>query len=455
MDRTTGNGAAVGEEIGEFVAGSRPGDVPASVLHEAKRAILNFFATALGVAQHPTVNTAVRVLRGYAGPAQASLIGRGERLDLLSASFVNAMAANLLDYDDTHLATIIHPTAPVAPPVLALAEQRGYSGDAVLHAFILGAEIECRLGNAVSPGHYARGWHITATCGVFGAAVATGKLLGLDAHRISNAVGIAASQSAGLVENLPTGAKNVGVGNAARNGLFAALMAEQECTAAPRAIEGQLGWARAAGDEPRLAELTEALGRRWEFARIAYKPYPCGIVLHAVIDACFALRRDRGITAADVASVLVRGDALLLARGDRLVANERDAKVSIHHSVAAVFLYGAAGVAEFSESAVMTPEAVAFRAKVRVELAPDMPVGAAEIVVETRAGKVLRATVRDARGSSALPMSDHEIEAKLRDEAHRGAPCCDVDRLIEAVWTLDGATSLSELMSVARAEPSC
>ena len=220
--------------------------------HEAKRSILNFFATALGSANDPAVTAALRTLLPFSGAATSAIIGRPERLDAMGASFVNAISANLLDFDDTHLDTIIHPAAPVAAPVLALAQARGFSGRAVLTAFILGVEVECRVGNAVSPGHYARGWHITSTCGVFGAAAACAKLLGLSADQISNAIGIAASQSAGIVENLPSAAKNVSVGNAARNGLFAALLAAEGYSASPRAIEGPLGWARAMGDEPDL-----------------------------------------------------------------------------------------------------------------------------------------------------------------------------------------------------------
>jgi 2-methylcitrate dehydratase PrpD len=227
-------------------------------------------------------------------------------------------------------------------------------------------------------------------------------------------------------------------------------MAEEGYTAAPRAIEGRLGWASAAGDPLKRGEVEDGLGERWEFARIAYKPYPCGIVLHAVIDACLKLRREHGIAASDVARVTVRGDALLLARGDRAVANERDAKVSIHHSVAAVFLHGAAGVPEFSESVVMAPEAAEFRARVRPELAPEMPVGAAEVVVETRRGDMLSATVTNARGSAALPLTDAEIEAKLRDEAHRGAPDVDAGRLIAAIWAMDRLEDAGELMRLAR-----
>src|SRR3989440_4436947 len=288
--------------------------------HEAKRSILNFFATALGSSNDVAVTSALQVLTPFSGYRTSSIIGRSERLDAMGAAFVNAISANLLDFDDTHLDTIIHPAAPVAAPVLALAQARGFSGQAVLASFILGVEVECRVGNAVSPGHYARGWHITSTCGVFGAAAACAKLLGLSADQISNAIGIAASQSAGIVENLPSAAKNVSVGNAARNGLFAALLAAEGYSASPRAIEGPLGWARAMGDEPDMERLLGGLGQTWEISKNTYKPYPAGIVFHAVIDACFKLRRH--IARIDqIETVTVQGSALLLARGDRPVRN--------------------------------------------------------------------------------------------------------------------------------------
>jgi 2-methylcitrate dehydratase PrpD len=321
---------SVSECLGQFVAASQWEALPQSLRHEAKRSLLNFLGCALGVAHTPPIDMATRVLMKLSGADKVTVFGRTERLDPLGAAFINAIGGNLLDYDDTHLRTVIHPTAPVAPAVLALAEQRGLSGADVLHGFILGAEVECRIGNAVSPGHYARGWHITSTCGVFGSAAACAKLLGLDAERTGHALGIAASQSAGSVENLPSGAKNISVGNAARQGLFAALLAEQGYTAAPAAIEGALGWARAMGDIPAVAEITGDLGQRWELLANTYKPYPCGIVMHAVIDACLELRREHALTAAQIAEVIVSGDQLLLDRGDRVVGNDRDARVSIH-----------------------------------------------------------------------------------------------------------------------------
>jgi 2-methylcitrate dehydratase PrpD len=436
----------ISEAFGNFVAAATWDDLDDPIRHEAKRSILNYFATAIGSANDAAVDAGVRTVQPLAGPNHASIIGRPERVDMLSAAFVNAISANLLDYDDTHLNTIIHPTAPVAAPALSLAEARGLCGREVLLAFVLGVEVECRLGNAVSPGHYARGWHITSTCGVFGGAAACAKLLGLTSAQTAHAIGIAASESAGLVENLPSAAKNVSVGNAARNGIFAALIAQQGYNAAPRAIEGPLGWARAMGDELNLIEFTAGLGKRWEIAKNTYKPYPAGIVFHSVIDACFQLRERHGLTADQIASVVVRGHQLLLDRGDRKVANERDARVSIHHSVAIVFLFGAAGLREFSETVAMDPQVATLRAKVSAELHPALPIGAAIVTVKTTKGETLSAEVIHARGSLKFPLSDADIEAKLRDSALQAASKCDVNRIIEKVWNLDRETGVKDLM---------
>lgn len=437
-----------GEVLGEFVAASRWADIAPALRHEAKRSILNHLGCALGVARDPAVTTALSVMRGFAGAPVATVVGQGVRLDPMSAAFVNAIASNLLDYDDTHLRTVIHPAAPVAPALLALAEQRGFSGAAVLHAFLLGGEVECRIGNAVSPGHYARGWHITSTCGAFGAAAGCARLLGLDAEQTWHAIGIAASQAAGLVENLPTAAKNVGVGNAARHGMLAALFAEQGYKAAPAAIEGPLGWARATGDVCDMAAITEGLGSDWEIARNTYKPYPAGIVFHAVIDACLELRDSIGVPPEAIERVTVAGDALLLARGDRVVRNERDARVSIHHSAALGFVRGCAGVADFEMPAVTDLVLAAFRAKVVALLDDSLPRGAATVTVQLADGREVRTTVTAPRGSIDRPMSDAELEAKFRDNAAIGGFAGRVDRQIAAIWGLEAATETGPLMAL-------
>lgn len=443
MRQDEAQGAAT--RFADLVAGTVWEDVAAHE-HEAKRSILNFFATALGSSHDPAVVIALKTLLPFSPAPTSSIIGRSERLDAMGAAFVNAISANLLDFDDTHLDTIIHPAAPVAAPVLAFAQSRRFSGRDVLLAFILGVEVECRIGNAVSPGHYARGWHITSTCGVFGAAAACAKLLGLSAAQISNAIGIAASQSAGIVENLPSAAKNVSVGNAARNGLFAALLASNGYSASPRAIEGPLGWARAMGDVPDLSKLTGGLGKSWEIAKNTYKPYPAGIVFHSVIDACFKLRQRLGGRIDNIESITVQGSALLLARGDRPVHNERDARVSIHHCVACGLLLGAAGVIEFSEATVFRPDIVALRQKVKAVLDASLPDGAARVTIHLASGETLEEIVMAAKGSLADPLTDRDIEAKLRESARLGGTDWDTERVIDAVWNLDRLTDVSDLM---------
>ena len=433
-----------GEMLGRFVADSSWLSISPAMRHEARRALLNYFACALGSASDPAVATAVTVMSPASGGRGVTVLGRAERLEPMAAAFANAISANLLDYDDTHWNTAIHPTAPVAAPALALAEQRGLSGIAALHALILGIEVECRIGNAVSPGHYARGLHITATCGVFGAAAACAKLLELPAEQIWNALGIAASQSAGIVENLSTPAKNVAVGNAARNGLLAALLAREDYSAAPAAIEGRFGWARAMGDEFQFAEIARNLGQRWEFERIAYKPYPCGFVFHAIIDACIELRAQLTVTTADIVAVRVLGNQLLLDRGSREVVTDRDARVSIAHAAAIALLRGQATPEEFSAAAVTDPEVRALRLKVRAELAPDMPTGAAEVTVTMRSGRSETVLVRHARGSYENPLSDQELEAKFRAAAP--ASVNRDDEWIQRLWSFESPADLSALL---------
>jgi 2-methylcitrate dehydratase PrpD len=438
------------QSLARFITESRFEALPEALRHEGRRSILNHIGCALGVARDPAVVTALEIMRESSGKAVASVYGQREKLGVMEAAFVNAIASNLLDYDDTHLRTVIHPSAPVAPAVFALAEETGATGAEVLHAFLLGGEVACRIGNAVSPGHYARGWHITASTGVFGAAAAAARLLRLSAEQTADALGIAASQSGSIVENLATAAKNIGVGNAARNGILAARFAARGYRAAPLSIEGPLGWARAMGDEAQVKEITEGLGQRWEIACNTYKPYAAGIVFHAVIDACLELRETLGAMVAQIARVTVAGDALLLARGDRVVRNERDTRVSIHHCAAIALALGRADVADFEMPAVQDTELAALRAKVVAECDASLPRGAARVTIALANGSTHQAYVEHPRGSAERPLSDAELAAKYRANAVLGGMTSDVQAQIAALWALDQAPSTAPLMALLR-----
>ncbi len=442
--------SSVSEPLARFVAAAKPDDIPSRVRHEGKRALLNFFAAALGGCRDQAIDIALCALSGFAGSGTAPIIGRSERTDVLTAAFINAAGGNVFDFDDTHTPTVIHPTAPVAPALLALASARRVCGADLLNAFILGVEIECRIGNAMSPGHYRRGWHITATCGVFGAAAAAGKLLGLDARRLVWALGNASAQSSGLVETLGSMAKSIGVGNAARNGLLSALLAERGFTGPDHPLEGPRGFLAVMSDGCSLAPLTERLGSSWEIMRNTYKPYPCGVVVNPVIDAVLELRERHGLQADQIHSVTVTGHPLLGERTDRpSPANGREAQVSAQHSVAVALLHGAAGIAQYTDQAVGDPSTSVLRANVCVEDDAAMAVGAARVAVRLHDGNAFGVTVEHARGSLERPLTDAELEQKLITLAAHGCPALDTARLVDVIWSLESVDDVRDLMRCA------
>jgi 2-methylcitrate dehydratase PrpD len=338
----------------------------------------------------------------------------------------------------------VHPTAPLAPALLALAELRRVSGPELLAAFVLGFEIECRVGLAVSPGHYPRGWHITSTCGVFGSAAGAARLLGLDTDRTVWALGSAATQSGGLCECLGWPAKSVSVGNAARNGLLAALLADKGFSGPAEPIAGAQGFLAAMNEPPNWSALTDRLGETWEVTENSLKPYPAGFVIHPVLDCALDWRQQN--PGAVVEHVAIRGNPLLLQRTDRPnVATGRESQVSLQHAVAAALVLGKAGLEQFTDACVNHPEVRAMRQRIEVASDPAISTIAAELDVWTTDGKMHSVSTKAARGSTANPLTDSDIERKLIDEARSWRADHDVRPLIDAVWTLDKSGDVSTL----------
>ena len=443
--------ARISARLAEFLAAARWEDIPSEVRHEAKRSLMNYFATGLGGCSDAAVATASAVLARFAGSATATVVGRRERSDMLSAAFLNAMSANVFDFDDTHARTIIHPTAPVAPALFALAETSRMTGQQLLLAFVLGVEAECRIGNAISPGHYQRGWHITSTCGVFGAAVAIGRILGLDAERMKWALGNASAQASGLVETLGSMSKSISVGNAARNGLVSALLAEQNFFGPDRPLEGARGFLRVTGENPDFSCITQGLGEQWELLSNAYKPYPCGVVLNPVIEACLELSKKPELSIAAIERIEITGHPLLRERTDRAhVVTGREAQVSAQHAVAVALTRGRAGLAEFSDACVAEPALRALGGKVAFVDDANYAVESARVTIRMGPARPpLSCLIEQARGSTARPLSDVDLEQKLKDLALYGKSGCDPQPLIAAIWALDGAADAGALMPLA------
>lgn len=298
--------------LARYVVSARLADLPAPVRKEAARTLLNWVGCTIGGSRNEAVDIAVSALSPFFGPEQASLLGRKERTDIFHASLLNGISSHVLDFDDTHLRTIIHPAGPVVSAILALSEYQPVTGGDFLNAMVLGIETECRIGNAVYPAHYDVGWHITGTTGVFGAAAASGKLLGLSEQQMVWALGLAAAQPVGLREMFGTMTKAFHPGRAAHNGLTAAFLASRNYTSSDHGIEAKSGWANVLSTERNYAEITEKLGQRYEAALNTYKPFACGIVIHPTIDGSIQLRNQYHLTADQIDRVELKVHPLVL-----------------------------------------------------------------------------------------------------------------------------------------------
>ena len=436
--------------LARFVAESRWGDIPPVMRHEAKRALLNWMGCALGGCRDDTVERALAALDAFCGPRTASLIGRREKMDAPHAALINGIASNILDYDDTHLRTVMHPTVPVAAALCALAEHRPVTGAQFIQAFVLGIEVACRVGNAVSPWHYAHGWHISSTCGVFGAAAGAAKLLGLDTQQVAWALGLAATQASGVREMMGGMGKSYNLGHAARGGLLAALLAERNFTSSERVLEAPRGFAHVLGHEPNLDELTRGLGDTWELAANAYKPYPCGIVLHAAIDACLQLRAEARFAADEIAGVAVRMNPLALEiTGRAEPASGLEGKLSVAHAVAATLVHGAAGVAQFTDACVREPAVVALRGKVSTQADATCDTAAAHVEMLLKDGRRLSRHLPHATGSLEKPMTDADLEKKFHELAASSRSACHAWDVIEIAWSLERLNDAAKFVQAA------
>lgn len=436
-------------QLARFLVESHWDDIPQAVRHEAKRALLNWLGCSLGGCRDEAVDRVLSALHEFSGPRHATIIGRIDKLDVLNAALVNAISSNILDFDDTHLKTVIHPTVPVAAAICALAEYRAVTGAELIHALVLGIEAECRIGYAVSPGHYASGWHITSTCGVFGAAAAAGKLLHLNEQQMAWALSIAATQSSGLTEMLGSMSKSLNMGFASRNGLMAAFLAASGFTSSERGIEATRGFANVLARDADLERVTDRLGETWELSGNAYKPFPCGIVLHPVIDGCIQLRNERQIDPGQIERIDLRVHPLVLElTGKKDPLTGLEGKLSVYHAAAVAMVQGVAGVKQFSDACVRDPTVRILSGKVESQIDSTLNKVEAYIKVVLKDGRSFAKHIQHAIGTLERPMSDSDLEHKFTDLSANSLSRRSPSEVIKLAWRLDELKDAASLVRI-------
>jgi 2-methylcitrate dehydratase PrpD len=428
-------------------------DLPAAARHQARRGVLDWIGCALAGSGHKTITTLLEVLQESGGGAQATVLGRKLRLGLRDAALANGQIGHVLDFDDTHMGgVVLHASSPVLAALFALAERAAaertpVSGADLMLAYAVGFEAGIRTGWS-APGHHKGGWHLTGTLGTIAAGVAGGKLLGLDAQRLTYAMGIAATQAAGIQQNRGTMCKSFHAGKAASNGVLAALLAEHGFDSTQEIVEGKKGFSRVYSDVAAPEQLNARRDEGWLIETNGHKPYACGVVLHPLIDAVIAIRNRDRIDPARVSKITLRVHPFVLSITDVVdPATGLQSKFSTVHSAAVALVDGAAGIAQYSDAKARDPLVAALRKKVTAH--GDEALGKDEAYAVIVAGNTrYEIHIPHAGGTAENPMSDDAIEAKYLANATPVVGPERAERARDLVWSLDKQPDVRALISL-------
>lgn len=456
--------------VAEVAVAVRQRGLPDGLRADVARRVLDVLGNSLASTPLDVSRVALALAAEWDGPPRAAAIGAGRRYPAATAALVNGTLAHALDFDDTHLPSVLHPSSNVVPAALAAAESLGASGPALLDAAGFGIEVCVRLGMAGYDAElgnsvfFERGLHATAICGAVGAAVAAAMLHGLDRDRIASAIGIACSMGAGLLEANRTGGtvKRVHCGWAAHCGTAAADLARHGLTGPPTVIEGRFGFLRAYCDDQAVPErVTDGLGESWELPGIFFKPYPCNHFTHAGIDAALKLRAG-GLDPEEVDEIELGAAGPVL----RTIAQPAEAKARPVTGYAAAFsgpytvaaaLLGGGGLGvfheDFTDEAARDERRRSIAAKVRCfedprcsEVFPDQ--FPAVLRVRTRSGETREERVDVNRGGPGNPLTDAELATKFRLNAARAVTDDRAEAIAAATLALPESDDVAGLTAL-------
>lgn len=428
--------------IAEFVHTCTWDDLPEATRHASLRSFVNWVGCAMGGASHLSVSRALAGLAPLSASQDCTVIGHDYRCDPLNAALLNGLSASAYAFDDTHLASIAHPTAPTVAALLAYAEQHPVSGRDFLVALTLSNEVQCRLSAAlgVAPADSHLGLYMTGMTGAAGVAAGIGKLMGLSEQQLVWAIGMGAMQGSGFRATHGSMCGGIVPAIAGKAGLLAAHLAQADFTCSDDGLAARNGFLDVFARHANLAALTAALGTEFECMNVVAKPFPAGVLLHAAIDACLSLRSAYRFAPHEIETISVQVHRLALKiTGKQAPRHAYDAQVSLFHWVAAVLTHARAGIHEASDACVHEPEVIALRQRIHAEVAPDLQADEARVSVTLRNGQQFSAEARPCLGSPGRPMSDAQLEEKLIAQAATRVADAEARMLAQHCWALPEA----------------
>ena len=443
--------------IPEFISEATLGQIPPAGIHGAKRNLLDTVGVILAGCHEEVTRLAVEALGKHPSDAGSLVVGYPLATEPCTAALLNGVAAHALDYDDSSETMFGHPSGEVVSALLSVASGRPVTGADLLLAYAIGVEVEAKLANAV-PDHYDWGWHNTATLGTIGAAAASARLLGLDLGATTMAVGIASSLASGIKQNFGTMTKPLHMGNAARNGVLAGLLAQDGFTADPQAVGGPQGFAKVySGTGSYSMDATlKSLGNPWEVADpgLRVKLYPCCTSNHRPVEAAILLSREHNIDPSEIERVdcgVIYKVPDILIRSDPRSGVE--AKFCLQYCVARALVSGRLSISHFDQSQVLDPSLRPLMAKVFMYVHPEgrketMTRQIAEVTIKLRDGRIFSKKVYEQEGHPLRPLSDEQVRNKFMDCATRVLTTGDATRLMDYLWDIENKATIQPVLDI-------
>jgi len=439
-------------KLAEFVCCLAYDDISQDAIAKAKLCVLDWVGVAVGgyLDGSGDMDIMLEALLPFFGQPQATLITRKKKVDVINAALVNGTASHLLDYDDVHMGMIGHPSVPLIPAALAVAEHRGISGKRLIEAIVAGVEAECRIGESVNPEHYSAGWHATATLGCFGACAAVAKLIDLDVDKIVSALGIAGTQASGLRQSFGTMCKPFHAGRAASNGLLAAILAEKGFTAPQQILEGEAGFSKVLSqrfDESKM----DSLGRPFEIEGVVYKRYSSCYLTHPTVRCILRIKEKYQPAASKIASLEVRASAAAVTvAGKPEPQTGLEGKFSLRYCAALALLKGRAVESDFTDEAVNGPEVREMMSKTRVIQDESLLPTEAGVKIRLSDGKEVNERLELAGEDTAVSVGEWEstLAAKSGDFLERAFSPAKSAKIISSIRELEKINDVREVVEL-------
>ncbi len=439
------------ESLAQFVVDSRMEDFPAEVIEAGKKCLLDWMGVAFGGMKDPSIKIMTDLIKEMGGKRQASVLGYGMKTNVLNAALINGTMSHVLDYDDAHSGTRSHPSAPLVPALLSVAEWRKQSGSELITAFVAGFEVSTRIGLILGKSYYESGWHATSILGRFGAAAGAGKLLHLNERQLATAFGLAATQAGGLRRVFGTMGKPFHAGKAAMDGMLSALLSQRGFTAPEDVLDGKPSFPAMFPRHGESIQTVEGLGKDWQILKDSFKPYAACLLTHPVMDGLIWIKNQYQIYPHLIEEVYLEVAPLCLSVTDNAFPKDGlEGKFSLYFCAAIAMLHGQGKNSLFTDEGVQDPLVKDLMGKIKARANSSLKEEEANIKVRLKNGMEFSREVFFPKGDPRNPLSFDEIEEKFRDLVRPVLSKKRMDQIIEMIQELESIEDVGKLLKLCR-----